>query len=371
MSPHKHVDDWYLGFTTHAVSPPKSTLPLTGGKTKQNKPKIPKGAGIRNLIAAAKKHPEVMIKIPKRHSGNSKGLKGVANHLSYISRNGEVELETHDGIRICNTKERKQLLQYWQKLGIPMESNKREALNIVLSMPAGTPPDKVLNAAREFAAQQFDGHQYAFALHHESDRDGEPPHPHVHLCLLMQDEYGRRINPRKNDLFHWRVLFAEKLRDEGIQCAATKRQHRGQSLKAENSIIRAINGRLDKQHQKHPEKYSQRQAKVTAARTKNLTLSLKNGEIPQHPFQKKAEQTRRHIIRQYALIARELYRTGYKTEARLIAKLKAHVESQGLDTRDQAAVRAALEKQVRPSEKQQPDLRWHNPSMDIDDGPSR
>lgn len=32
-----------------------------------------------------------------------------------------------------------------------------------------------------FAAEQFEKHEYAFALHHESERDGEPPHPHVQM----------------------------------------------------------------------------------------------------------------------------------------------------------------------------------------------
>lgn len=64
-------------------------------------------------------------------------------------------------------------------------------------MPAGTPPEAVKNAAREFAAEQFQGHQYAFALHTDSERPDEPAHPHVHLCVLIRDEYGQRLNPRK------------------------------------------------------------------------------------------------------------------------------------------------------------------------------
>ena len=65
----------------------------------------------------------------------------------------------------------------------------------------------------------------------KSEKEGEPEHPHVHLCVLMRDTYGQRLNPRKNDLFEWRVRFAEKLREEGVECAATKRQHRGKILK--------------------------------------------------------------------------------------------------------------------------------------------
>ena len=144
-------------------------------------------------------------------------------------------------------------------------------------MPAGTSPEAVLNAARAFAEERFSDHQYAFALHHESDRAGEPPHPHVHLCVLIQNEYGERLNPRKNDLFEWRVHFAEKLRDEGVQCAATRRQHRGKTQKAEKSEIRAI-----RQRGVLPETVKRWQIELADA--------LQNGREPHNPFQSQAEK---------------------------------------------------------------------------------
>jgi hypothetical protein len=61
-------------------------------------------------------------------------------------------------------------------------------------------------------------------LHTDSDRPDEPAHPHVHLCVLMRDEFGQRLNPRKNDLFEWRLRFAEKMREQGMPCAATAKE---------------------------------------------------------------------------------------------------------------------------------------------------
>ena len=135
----------------------------------------------------------------------------------------------------------------------------------------------VLNAARNFAAEQFDGHKYAFGLHHESDKEGEPPHPHVHLCVLVRNQFGERLNPRKNDLFEWRVRFAEKLRDEGVLCAATKRVHRGRVQKAEKSILRAMRSRG-----KVPDRYRQQAEELIEAvrnseRQKLLRSRLKPG----------------------------------------------------------------------------------------------
>ena len=65
----------------------------------------------------------------------------------------------------------------------------------MLSMPTGTPPDKVLAAVRNFAREQFWGqHRYAFALHTDED------HPHVHLVLKAVSEQGVRLNIRKATL---------------------------------------------------------------------------------------------------------------------------------------------------------------------------
>ena len=330
MSIHRQIDDWFLGFTTRAVRAKESTLPLPKNRNKGLKT----GFGLRNLVAAAKKHPEVMVKIPKRLSQNSKGMRGIRNHLDYVSRNGEIAVETDGGEILHGKKDVNRLIHHWQQhFGIQNESKYREALNIVLSMPAGTPPEAVKNAAREFAAEQFPNNQYAFALHHEAEREGEPPHPHVHLCVLMQNDMGERLNPRKNDLFEWRVRFAEKLRDEGVQCAATKRPQRGKTQKAENSIVRAV-----KQRGVQPKRITQRNRQVAQA--------FRNRSEPAHPYLDKAVRTRDTLADEYAQIARALYLEGYKTEAKLVGQLKKRLDTQDFTTqmqREYRQLRARIE----------------------------
>lgn len=316
MTLHKSLDDWFLGYQTRVVNGRRRDL---FGRSKHP---LKPGSALANLTAAARKHPEVMVKIPKRHSANSKGMRGIRNHLDYVSRNGEVVLETQDGEKLNGKKQVRSLLDDWKKLNIAEESHRREALNIVLSMPEGTPPQAVLNAAREFAAEQFDGHQYVFGLHHESELPGEPKHPHVHLCVLMRDENGRRLNPRKNDLFEWRVRFAEKLRDEGVQCAATRRQHRGKTQKAEQSQIRAIRNRGQTP-------YRHRQW------AQELAAAVRNGQRPDHPFLQQALATRGVIAKEYGLIARELYKMGHKTEARMLKELQKQLAETGFTTKMQ------------------------------------
>jgi hypothetical protein len=104
----------------------------------------------------------------------------------------------------------------------------RQAFNIVLSMPAGTPPQKVLQAVKKFAREEFaHQHRYAMALHAE-EKEKHGAHPHVHLVVKAEHEYdGSRLNPRKADLQRWRERFAEYLTELGVAATATRREDRG------------------------------------------------------------------------------------------------------------------------------------------------
>ena len=104
----------------------------------------------------------------------------------------------------------------------------RQAFNIVLSMPAGTPPQKVLQAVKKFAREEFaHQHRYAMALHAE-EKGKHGMHPHVHLVVKAEHEYdGSRLNPRKADLQRWREQFAEYLTELGVAATATRREDRG------------------------------------------------------------------------------------------------------------------------------------------------
>lgn len=59
----------------------------------------------------------------------------------------------------------------------------------MFSMPAGTPPEKVQEAVRNFAREEFAlKHRYAFVLHTDQ------PHPHVHMVVKALSEQGVRLN---------------------------------------------------------------------------------------------------------------------------------------------------------------------------------
>ena len=117
------------------------------------------------------------------------------------------------------------LVEQWRYSGslIGEASHRREAFNIMLSMPAGTRPEFVQQAAREFAQVELRGHRWVMVLHdHQAN-------PHVHLSVRAESMTGERLNPRKADLHRWRETFAEKLRGMGIDAEATRQATRGES----------------------------------------------------------------------------------------------------------------------------------------------
>jgi hypothetical protein len=63
--------------------------------------------------------------------------------------------------------------------------------------------------------------------------------------------------------------------------------------------------------------------------------AIKTGNRPAHIFQKEAAATRSEIVSEYAKIARELYKSGHKTEARLLSKFAKEVNETGFTTQAQ------------------------------------
>lgn len=178
---------------------------------------------LRDMIRFA---PQVMVKLAKA----TKGLRGISNNLSYISRDGKLDIEDQDGQIITGKEAVRDLKHEWQHGGFPIAENSimRDAFHIILSMPKLTDPISVQRAAREFAKREFANHQYAMVLHtFETDPDPKPsPHPHVHLTVKTAGLDGTRLNPRKPDLQRWREGFAEALREHGIDATTTSRIHR-------------------------------------------------------------------------------------------------------------------------------------------------
>lgn len=189
-------------------------------------------------LARAKKiangAPEVMVKI----SGHTKGADHVAAHLDYISRNGKIELEDERGEVLKGKTAVRGLAKDWSQDQGKRRKNTRDTTSIVLSMPAGTDPKDVKNAARAFAQEQFsDNYQYVFALHTDTDS------PHVHLTIKNLGYDGRRLHVKKGDPQTWREKFANQLERRGVEAEATSRATRGVIKKGVSQVIKHIRDR--------------------------------------------------------------------------------------------------------------------------------
>lgn len=182
-----------------------------------------RAAVIRERIEATvvRRVPQVMVKV----TGGGRGMKAIAAHFRYISKNGRLEIEDERGETMRGKEALRELADDWRFGGSLIEdaSDRREAFNIMLSMPRGTDPLTVQWAAREFAKIELADHKVVLVLHdHQAN-------PHVHISVRAESKHGRRLNPRKTDLHRWRETFASKLRERGVEAEATRQATRGAS----------------------------------------------------------------------------------------------------------------------------------------------
>ncbi|MDC9523686.1 hypothetical protein PSH55_21690, partial [Pseudoalteromonas sp. Angola-31] len=118
---------------------------LSGDSTRQ------RAAAIRKRIEATvvRRAPQVMVKV----TGGGRGMKAIAGHFRYISKNGRLEIEDQRGETMRGKDTLYDLAEEWRFGGslIPdcaEPGHRREAFNIMLSMPRGTDPLAVQRAAR-------------------------------------------------------------------------------------------------------------------------------------------------------------------------------------------------------------------------------
>lgn len=179
---------------------------------------------ISTLARTASRSPEVVVRITGRQHGGGH----VLANFTYISRLGhgadkELALHTSDDDILRDGREMQILAQDWHEWEMGDDARRKGATSIsmILSMPTGTDPERLKDAALDFAREEFANRSWVASLH--VDRD----HPHVHLTVARRDLDGRRFHPNRDDLFRYRHRFAEKLRDRGIEANATPAKARG------------------------------------------------------------------------------------------------------------------------------------------------
>ncbi|MDV3480065.1 relaxase/mobilization nuclease domain-containing protein [Sphingobium yanoikuyae] len=229
-------------------------------KLKGTGSKPPGPAAKDRLRRIVQRAPEAMVKLTGRSRGGSGHLK---SHFDYITRNGKLTAETQDGEKITDRARLRDLHDDWL-LANAAEARGRPSLNaaqsvaLILSMPPGTPPDRVEAAARSWARETLGGrHDWIMARHDDTS------HPHVHVTVRAVGYDGRRLAPGPEDLQTWRERFARELRRLGVEAEATPRQARGVVRKMPKAAVAGMERRgVEPRVRQRERKAAEREARV-------------------------------------------------------------------------------------------------------------
>ncbi|MGA7538835.1 MAG: relaxase/mobilization nuclease domain-containing protein [Steroidobacteraceae bacterium] len=260
-------------------------------------------AQIEQIRRTARRTPEVMVKV----TGGARSLRALTAHIAYISHDGEVELVSDHDERI-RVDAQKEFLESWHlELSAGQCRSKPTALsaasgiklvhNVVLAMPAGTPPAKVFAAAKSFAREKFRGHRYVMALHtHQRN-------PHVHLVVKAEREIEPgRLHIDKGMLREWREDFARLMREQGIAANATSRAARGQTKRAERDAVYRAKAR-------------RRSSYAFREEVKSIAQELSATGTVRDPKRTKLVETRKALVAGWLGIAKTLEAQGEKSLA--------------------------------------------------------
>jgi hypothetical protein len=278
-----------------------------------------RGPGRRDRLSPAKidqvrrtvgRAPEVMVKVL---SGGQPTAKGARQHLEYVGRGGELELETDAREQLTGEDAAQRIVDDWDldlengrpgsRLSVSDPAHRPKLVHkLVFSMPPGTPADKVLGAVRDFARDEFGlKHRYALVLHTDDD------HPHVHVVVKAVSEQGERLNIRKATLRHWRAEFARQLRAHGVEANATERAVRGQAAKAYTDGVYRAAQRGASTHQRARE-----QAAVTVGRDR----------VPESASAARLATTNRAVRDGFFLLAQQLTEEGEAALGRVTVSVR-------------------------------------------------
>lgn len=242
--------------------------------------------------------PEVMVRITSygKEPGNALANLGYTSRVDCFKKD-DLGLETDRGEILSGKAEIKEYAKGWERdFGRPNKV-RRDTMRMILSMPAGTRPEAVKNATRQFASKTFAAnHEYVFVLHTDE------PHPHCHLTVKMRGRDGTRLDPNRDDLAHWREVFAEELRKEGMAAVATRRAARGAVRKSENPIERQI--------RENPRKGKQRVPKAAVLREldaiNEIKAELRGEQLAPGPWVEKIEAEQADVRSAWLAIAQSL-----------------------------------------------------------------
>lgn len=170
---------------------------------------------------------EVIVRV----TGRTRNPSGLAAQLSYNTRKGELSGELSNGRILHGLDDMRTLRDRWvadnaayaRRTSCPTQS-----LGVVLSMPAGTPQEAVVEATRAWARQHISPTTEWFAVQH-ADRS----HFHSHVAVRAVQVNGYRVAGTLPEIQAWRETFAQSLRQQGVTADATPRREKVRRILAQ------------------------------------------------------------------------------------------------------------------------------------------
>lgn len=265
----------------------------------------------------ASKAPEVVV---KRTGKQSSGSHALAN-FTYISRLGhgegkELELVTNKGQTLTTGEQMQALAKRWEAWHEEDKARRKGPVSysIIFSMPKGTEPQAVKEAALEVARRECPDQGWVLALH--NDRD----HVHAHLTVQARDQHGERQYFPRARMVEMREAFAEELRERGIEANATSRRARG---KGDRDLPASIVRESDRAAKK-TDGYV-RSTRIGALEQK-LAQQVRDG-VTHDPIDTSMQAARAKVVEVYGDVARELSASSDSKDQALAKTIQNHVAS--------------------------------------------
>ena len=214
----------------------------------------------------------------------------------------------------------------------------KQVHNIVFSMPAGTPPEKLLAATQKFAREKFAlQNRYAMVLHTDQG------HPHVHLVVKVQSEEGKRLYIRKATLREWREDFAAILRELGVAANATPAALRGKPKdRKKDGIYRAL---------------KRGQSTFMRRKVERVAAELQHGRLAPESGKATLLATRERVVEEWSATATLLRAQGQESLARgaeaYVRRMPAVATEKEILAKGLLAQVAAQRSRVHPAEREQ------------------
>ncbi|NPD70342.1 relaxase/mobilization nuclease domain-containing protein (plasmid) [Lichenicola cladoniae] len=275
--------------------------------------------------------PEVVVKI----TGRSRGIVHLKQHLDYITRNGRLLGETQDGTKIATRADVRELHDDWLVANALTERGKpnpkaAQSVGVILSMRAGTPPDRLHEAARTWARESLPNNDWLMVRHEDKD------HPHVHVTVRAVGYDGRRLVTGPADLQRWRETFARELRRHGIEAEATPRQARGAVRRSDRPALHRLTERGTEPN-------------VVKRRTMEAVRDASPARSQKDPAWERAVQQRQQKIRDTYLAHASTLEGGDGADRRLALDLRAFAAGLPVPLSRRQTLAASL----RPAQPQQ------------------